>query len=117
LTIGITSLLYGDVAAYLQAAHPGTVIYALIAKILIVYGSFAFILWQFKPEPNPSDKYQQSADDISGVKRERSESSVSSPLSALEDVSQKSALRSRYEGILEGDDSRPDQVKKGGRID
>jgi hypothetical protein len=113
LFAGITSLLYSDVAAYLQEAHPGIVIYALIAKIFIVYGSFAFILWQFRPEPSSSDKYQQSEDDISGVKRERSESSVSSPLSALEDVSQKSALRSRYEGVLEGNGSRSDSVKKG----
>ena len=44
----MTSLLYGDIEAYLAREHPGTVIYALTAKICIVYG--AFVGWQFKPD-------------------------------------------------------------------
>mgnify|MGYP000751873752 CR=1 FL=1 len=45
----ITSLLYDDIRAYLEIQHPGSLIYALIAKIVIVYGSLAFVLWQFRP--------------------------------------------------------------------
>ncbi|GAB5413794.1 MAG: hypothetical protein Cons2KO_13970 [Congregibacter sp.] len=44
----VTSLLYDDVRQYLESQHPGTLIYALAAKIIIVYGSLAFVLWQFR---------------------------------------------------------------------
>ena len=50
LFAGVTSLLYQDVADYLAREHPGTVIYALIGKIVIVYGALLFVLWQFKPQ-------------------------------------------------------------------
>ena len=50
LFAGVTSLLYGDIEAYLAREHPGTVIYALTVKICIVYGALAFVLWQFKPD-------------------------------------------------------------------
>lgn len=49
LFAAVTSLLYGDVEAYLAREHPGTVIYALLAKIFIVYGALLFVLLQFKP--------------------------------------------------------------------
>ena len=44
LFAGVTSLLYQDVADYLAREHPGTVIYALIGKIIIVYGALLFVL-------------------------------------------------------------------------
>ncbi len=45
----VTSLLYEDLRHYLELQHPGTLIYALIAKVVIVYGALAFVLWQFRP--------------------------------------------------------------------
>jgi hypothetical protein len=49
LFAGVTSLLYGDVEAFLAREHPGIVIYALMAKIFIVYGALIFVLLQFRP--------------------------------------------------------------------
>ena len=49
LLAAVTALLYGDVEAYLAREHPDTVVYALLAKIVIVYGALAFVLWQFRP--------------------------------------------------------------------
>ncbi|MEO0437436.1 MAG: hypothetical protein AAF098_11065 [Pseudomonadota bacterium] len=45
----VSSLLYEDVRVYLASQHPETLIYALSVKVLIVYGSLAFVLWQFRP--------------------------------------------------------------------
>ncbi|MEH6608119.1 MAG: hypothetical protein V7696_02030 [Halioglobus sp.] len=95
----ITSLLYQDVAAYLQLQHPETVIYALIGKIIIVYGSLAFVLWQFKPEADAAETALQSIepDQHSEVTPDR--------LSRLGDVKAKDNLDSRYKKTLE--DNKP----------
>ena len=45
----VSSLIYEDVRVYLASQHPETLIYALTLKVLIVYGSLAFVLWQFRP--------------------------------------------------------------------
>ena len=106
LFAGITSVLYGDVADYLQQAHPGVVIYALVAKILIVYGSFVFVLWQFRPqaESKSGEMHQQQAGVSSEQVHNQREAPVTGPLSALEDVSQKRELRSRYDAVLKKGD-------------
>ena len=62
LFAGVTSLLYGDIEAYLAREHPGTVIYALTAKICIVYGALAFVLWQFKPDSADTHTASPSVD-------------------------------------------------------
>ena len=110
LFAGISSLLYGDVADYLQQAHPGVVIYALIAKILIVYGSLAFVLWQFRPEPEPKvTATLQEIEQGSGRKINTTvEPTPNGPLADLEDVAQKENLRSRYDGILKGNNEKPE---------
>lgn len=110
LFAAITSLLYADVSQYLQLQHPGIVIYALAAKILIVYGSFAFVLWQFRPEPEP--KNDPAAREPT-VKQENpspefEKTPDNRPLSALEDVTHTDRLRSRYDGILRGKDEQAD---------
>jgi hypothetical protein len=110
LFAGITSLLYADVADYLQQSHPETVIYALIAKIFIVYGSLGFVLWQFRPDPEPktdrvSHKTPQSRAQEVGL---GGDPASNGPLSALEDVAEKEKLRSRYDGVLEGNTKKPD---------
>ena len=53
----ITTLLYDDVRVYLEARHPETLIYALIAKIVIVYGALVFVLLQFRPGAAASATY------------------------------------------------------------
>lgn len=107
LFAGITSLLYQDVSDYLQARHPGFVIYALLIKIFIVYGAFAFVLWQFRPSGLDNDK-QAKADSIAHAQPPKESTQAGGPLSDLADVSTKDRLRSRYDGVLKGD-KEPDQ--------
>lgn len=45
----VTSLLYDDVATFLAAEYPQTLVYALVTKLMIVYSALLFVLWQFKP--------------------------------------------------------------------
>ncbi len=98
LFAGVTSILYEDVAVYLQKQHPGTVIYALVAKIVVVYGALAFVLWQFRPVENANPQRTSSSD--TGVRQ----AVFDDRLSALEDVSHKQQLRSRYDSIVQGND-------------
>ena len=60
LFAGVTSLLYGDVEAFLAREHPGIVIYALMAKIFIVYGALFFVLLQFRPAPADGNRVVKS---------------------------------------------------------
>ena len=98
LFAGVTSLLYQDIADYLAREHPGTEIYALIAKILIVYGALVFVLWQFRPQAD------------SGTKSSPAPARLTPPpagpepgdrLSQLADVDTHTDLQSRYDRILE----------------
>ena len=95
----VTSLLFQDVAEYLQREHPGTVIYALLIKILIVYGALAFVLWQFRPTPDGEtqaasrSKPQAEAATPGSVKPE-------GHLAQLEDLGEHDRLVTRYEDIL-----------------
>ena len=91
----ITSLLYQDVAAYLQLKHPDTVIYALVGKIIIVYGSLIFVLWQFKPSPESTTAPANMAPDV-----EDTADTPSDRLDQLADISSKDALASRYEKVI-----------------
>ena len=97
LFAGITSLLYQDVANYLQQHHPDAVIYALMGKIAIVYGALAFVLWQFRPVADAGNSLPASAP------KARGSSSASEPesrLGQLESVSQHDTLRSRTDKLL-----------------
>ena len=60
LFAGVTSLLYGDVEAFLAREHPGIVLYALMAKIFIAYGALFFVLLQFRPAPADGDRVVKS---------------------------------------------------------
>jgi len=99
----ITSLLYQDLASYLAQQHPDTLIYALIGKILIVYGSLLFVLWQFRPEPDVVSPSKQSA--LSGgANKDAEQASTATPqdrLSQLEDLDTHRRLRTRYEQLLD----------------
>ena len=98
----ITSMLYQDVANFLQQQYPNTVVYALIGKIVIVYGALIFVLFQFRPDPE--DKLNALSQPPETSKLDPTSSSQSkSPndrLTALEDVTQKGKLRSRYEDVM-----------------
>jgi hypothetical protein len=97
----ITSLLYQDIVAYLELKHPDTVIYALIGKIIIVYGSLIFVLWQFKPDAEatavPTPEVRDQGGEASDVPADR--------LTHLNDLATKEELGNRYQKIL--DDKKP----------
>ena len=93
----ITSLIYDDLRHYLEIQHPGTLLYALIAKIVIVYGSLGFVLWQFRPRASASGAASREtpAETIA-------ETPADGPLEALRDIDQHDRLRTRYDRILDG---------------
>ncbi|MFK8041009.1 hypothetical protein [Congregibacter sp.] len=104
----VSSLIYDDVRIYLAQQHPGTLIYALIAKIVIVYGSLVFVLLQFRNSVRSSDDGKARAARIA----ERNDSSPPSSeavakghLDALADLEEHDHLRSRYDRILAGKNS------------
>jgi hypothetical protein len=98
LFAGVTSLLYQDVADYLAREHPGTVIYALIGKIIIVYGALLFVLWQFKPQKEDAP--------VARAQKPRPEQEQSPPsppadrLSQLADLDSHDELKSRSAELL-----------------
>lgn len=116
----VSSLIYDDVRVYLAQQHPGTLIYALIAKIVIVYGSLVFVLLQFRSgikakaegearAAKLANPHANSAASKRGKEQGKSEpTSLEQPVSkdrldALADVEQHDRLRSRYDRILTGD--------------
>lgn len=96
----VTSLLYQDLANYLAQQHPDTVIYALIGKIVIVYGSLLFVLWQFRPEPDTRESARQKGSD-NGAKDHAGTVKPDDRLSQLENLEEHQRLRTRYEQLLE----------------
>ncbi|MEP6389538.1 MAG: hypothetical protein ABJ056_06415 [Halioglobus sp.] len=99
----VTSLLYQDLANYLAQQHPDTLIYALIGKIAIVYGSLVFVLWQFRPEPDTKNPPLQAGSTSETSKRsgEQNAAATVDRLSQLEDLDTHQRLRTRYEQMLE----------------
>lgn len=96
----VTSLLYEDLRHYLELRHPGTLIYALVAKIIIVYGSLAIVLWQFRPGTKKTTDTESAATvkiDAAQAPRDR--------LDALTDVDAHKRLRNRYDRILDREES------------
>ncbi len=90
-----TSILYQDVADFLRDQYPNSVIYALIAKIIIVYGALAFVLWQFKPETDKTP--------VTGLPESDTEGEATHDrLSRLEDIETKDKLASRYQKVIDG---------------
>ena len=102
LLAAVTALLYGDVEAYLAREHPDTVVYALLAKIVIVYGALAFVLWQFRPASGLA-----SASPTGKAGRPR-EQAVDSPhtaapdrLAQLSDLDRHDRLRRRASDLID----------------
>lgn len=105
----VSSLIYDDVRIYLAQQHPGTLIYALIAKIVIVYGSLLFVLMQFRGGAKASQEGEARAADLPrrSDKAAASQSTPTDRLDALSDVEHHEHLRSRYDRILSGERSVP----------
>lgn len=100
----MTSLLYQDIVDYLEQQHPDTVIYALIAKIVIVYGALIFVLLQFRPEREDGSVVKSHMPAESEIPQSNSGNTPADRLSQLEDVTAKTTLRSRYHRVIDGDD-------------
>jgi hypothetical protein len=98
----VTSLLYEDVRVFLTEQHPETLIYALVAKIGIVYGSLAFVLLQFRPDKSGSSSGEMKAAALGDKKSGKTtgQSPGTDRLDALADLDQHQQLRSRYDRIL-----------------
>ena len=94
---GVTSLLYQDVADYLAREHPGTVVYALIGKIIIVYGALLFVLWQFKPQKDeaPVTRAKNPQPD-----KDPPPQPTTDRLSQLADLDSHGQLKSRSDDLL-----------------
>ena len=98
LFVTVTSLLYQDVVEYLHREHPGSVVYALTAKILIVYGALAFVLWQFRPQKKPAGTSSKEPRQDRLVSVEPN--SQHDRLSQLENLGEHDQLSTRYEQLL-----------------
>ncbi|MFT4768321.1 MAG: hypothetical protein ACI8RN_001456 [Glaciecola sp.] len=103
----VSSLIYDDVRIYLAQQHPGALIYALIAKIVIVYGSLVLVLLQFRSGAKASSAGEARAADLPGRgdKSKSPEPAARDRLDALSDVEHHDRLRSRYDRILSGERS------------
>ena len=108
----VTSLLYDDLRVYLESQHPETLVYALVAKVVIVYGAFVFVLLQFRPSGNNSKRGEARASAVADdaapkgktVPREApAPAKEADRLAALEDVDSHGRLRTRYERVLAGE--------------
>jgi hypothetical protein len=100
----VTSFLYQDLTSYLQQQHPHTLIYALIGKVLIVYGSLVFVLWQFRPEPDASKNTQQKTASMEAERGTPQPDNIPADrLSQLANLDEHQQLRTRYEQLLEQD--------------
>ncbi|MEE4279523.1 MAG: hypothetical protein V2I82_13735 [Halieaceae bacterium] len=103
----ITSLLYDDLRIYLESQHPESLLYALIAKVVIVYGSLLFVLLQFRPGSAGEKRGETRAASMPRASRKASEEAPKDRLAELADVERHTRLRSRYERVLAGEDQAP----------
>lgn len=104
----VTSLLYDDLRIYLESQHPESLIYALIAKVVIVYGSLVFVLAQFRPGAGAAKRGEARA---AAIAKSGPEPTITGGamdqadrLGALADVDSHRTLRSRYDRVLSGED-------------
>lgn len=95
----ITSLLYQDVADYLQQQYPETVVYALITKIIIVYGAMAFVLLQFRPTEDDHSIIDVETPN-SSAQNNKDKTRPADRLAQLEDIEKKTTLRNRYDKVV-----------------
>ncbi len=111
----VTSLLYDDLRLYLESQHPESLIYALIAKIVIVYGSLLFVLLQFRPGSGEKRGEARAAamPKATPSGKETSTEAPNDRLSALADVDSHKSLRTRYDRVLAGEEHASPGSRKG----
>jgi hypothetical protein len=102
----ITSLLYEDLRVYLESQHPESLLYALIAKVVIVYGSLLFVLLQFRPGSAGEKRGEARAASLPRSSQ-KTGGAPADRLAELADVEQHGQLRSRYDRILAGESQAP----------
>ncbi|MEM9759244.1 MAG: hypothetical protein AAF933_08430 [Pseudomonadota bacterium] len=105
----VTSLLYEDLRVYLESQHPESLAYALIAKVVIVYGSLAFVLFQFRPRKSGDKQGEARAAAMPRAQKQDKREPPADRLSRLDDVDDHRKLRSRYDRVLMGDAKNPDR--------
>ena len=90
-------------ASYLEARHPGALVWALLAKIAIVYGALAFVLWQFRPSAEEAVTVSRGAARDRGDGGAPAAPTAPAPdrLASLADIDSHDRLRTRYEGLLD----------------
>ena len=106
----VTSFIYEDLRVYLELQHPGTLIYALVGKVIIVYGSLIFVLLQFRPGKADSGDGEERARKLGGRSKSPEENRPEphgDRLDALADIEHHDRLRSRYDRILAGTETSP----------
>jgi hypothetical protein len=82
-------------------------VYALVAKIIIVYGALVFVLLQFRPDAD--DKATATPPVLDDAASTTTMDKMPTPddrLAGLEDVTKKITLRSRYDKVIDGDGDR-----------
>lgn len=114
----VTSLLYDDLRHYLEIQHPGTLLYALIAKIVIVYGSLVFVFWQFRPRRGDTSSSAKAEAGKTGKGRNTEKPQVEEAerprdrLDELADIDSHPRVRSRYERVLDGESNAKPATKQ-----
>ncbi len=103
----VTSILYDDLRVFLAEQHPESLIYALIGKVVIVYGALIFVLLQFRPGGKADKKGEARAEALAQSKPDRKAKTADPEdrLEALKDLQHHDRLKTRYERILAGETS------------
>lgn len=106
----VTAWGYADVAQFLESRHPDYLWLALVGKNLIIYAALFYGFWQLRPsatdDEETSDK--KAKHPVSGPQAGLEEAPQFNKLDALGDVSEKPALKSRKQAILQ----REEEPKK-----
>lgn len=111
----VTAWGYGDVAQFLESQHPDSLWLALVGKNLIIYAALFYGFWQFRPSATDDEGGDKKANTGKGAARAATpmesdpksgpgEAPEFGKLDALGDVSEKPALKSRKQAILERND-------------
>lgn len=98
----VTSLLYDDLRVYLEVRHPDTLIYALMVKVAVVYGSLVFVLWQFRPHGTREKRGEARAAAVPSSGGKAGAKEENDRLADLADVESHGKLRTRYDRVLAG---------------
>ncbi len=103
----VTSLLYEDLRVFLAEQHPESLVYALIGKVIVVYGALIFVLLQFRPGGRAEKKGEARAEALarSGPAGKAGAADPEDRLEALKDLQHHDRLKTRYERILAGETS------------